>query len=156
VIPPFDPATGNLPAGTHEASWPEIMARFGTTEHRRTLLAGFRAALEILEAAGCRLIYLDGNFVTAKEIPGDFDACWEPTGVDLPQLGLLAPEFFDLRAGRKQLKLRYGGELIPIDPIIDDDGEQGTSILRIFQRDKYTKAPKGIIAIRLGDDHDHE
>lgn len=156
MIPPFDPATGNLPPGTHEASWPEIVARFGTTEHRLALLAGFQAAIEVLKSVGCRLVYLDGSFVTTKVAPEDFDACWELTGVDLPRLGLRAPEFFDMRAGRRQQKQRYGGELIPIDPIIDQDGEQGTSILRIFQRDKYTKAPKGIIAIRLGDVHDHQ
>jgi hypothetical protein len=40
---------------------------------RRTLLAGLREALGALREAGCRTVYLDGSFVTAKEAPEDFD-----------------------------------------------------------------------------------
>jgi uncharacterized protein DUF6932 len=54
VIPPFDPATGNLPPGVHEATWDEIVARYGYTPHHLALLAGLKAALDSLRAAGCR------------------------------------------------------------------------------------------------------
>ena len=104
MIPPFDPATGNLPPGIHEATWEEVVDRYGTTPYRRQLLGGFRDALAVLRDVGCRRVYLDGSFITTKEVPGDFDACWETTGVNLSQLGLTAPEFFDLRRGRRQQK----------------------------------------------------
>lgn len=131
----------------HEATLEEIAARFGTTPHRRRLLEGFREALEILRSVGCRRIYLNGSFVTAKEVPGDFDACWETTGVNLPRLGLIAPEFFDLRRDRREQKRRYGGELIAFDPTRVDE----IPIIAVFQRDKQTDAPKGIISIALGE-----
>ena len=40
-------------------------------------MAGLRAALESLKSAGCRTVYLNGSFVTSKEAPNDFDACWD-------------------------------------------------------------------------------
>jgi hypothetical protein len=148
VIPPFDPATGNLPPGIHEATWEEIVGRYGTTPYRRQLLEGFRVALDVLRSVGCRRVYLDGSFVTTKEVPGDFDACWETTGVNLPRLGLIAPGFFDLRRGRREQKRRYGGELIHYDPLVET---MEPPILDVFQHDKHTDAPKGIIAIMLGE-----
>ena len=45
-------------------------------------MTGLRAALENLKAAGCRTVYLNGSFVTSKDLPNDYDACWEEPGVD--------------------------------------------------------------------------
>lgn len=67
--------------------------------------------------------------------------------MDLPLLGLRAPEPFDLRRGRQAQKARYGGELIPVDR----SDQFGDSILDIFQRDKATGGAKGIVVIALGD-----
>ena len=74
MIPVFD-ANGNLPPGIHVVTWNELVARFGTTPHRQMLLDGLRAALLSLKDSGCRRVYIDGSFVTAKEEPGDFDGC---------------------------------------------------------------------------------
>ena len=38
--------------------------------------------MENLKNAGCLTVYLNGSFVTNKEVPNDFDACWEEDGVD--------------------------------------------------------------------------
>ncbi len=148
MIPPFDPASGNLPPGMHEAAWSEFAARYGYTAHRLRLLAGLKAALDALHAAGCRHLYVDGSFVSAKEAPGDFDACWETTGVDLPRLALLEPALFDFHAGRAAQKARFGGELFPAEVPAD---AAGTVFLDYFQRDKRTGAPKGIVVVNLGD-----
>jgi len=43
-------------------------------------------ALRLLREAGCGRAYVDGSFVTAKEVPGDFDGCWEAEGVDFDLL----------------------------------------------------------------------
>ena len=91
MIPPFDRATRNLPPGVHEAAWNELVARYGYTPHRLALLAGLKAALDALRTAGCRRVYIDGSFVTAKEAPADFDACWEVDGVDLARLDPVTP-----------------------------------------------------------------
>ena len=144
MIPPFDPATGNLPPGVHEATWDELMARYGYNQHRSALLAGLAAALDALRAAGCRRAYVDGSFISAKELPGDFDGCWEAAGVDV---NLLDPVLLDFANRRAAQKAKFRGELFlahaPADLF-------GTRFLEFFQRDKHIGAPKGIIAIDPG------
>src|SRR6266508_4338534 len=100
TVPPFSDS-GSLPEGVHDATWDEIVERFGTTERRRELLEGLRRALESLRDAGCRRAYLDGSFVTAKEEPGDFDACWEAAGVDAGLLDPVLLQFANARAAQK-------------------------------------------------------
>lgn len=46
------------------------------------MLEGLARALRDLRAAGCNRAYIDGSFITTKEHPGDFDACWDLDGVD--------------------------------------------------------------------------
>lgn len=143
MIPAFD-AGGNLPPGIHPASWDEIVTRFTTNSRRRELLDGLLDALRSLRQAGCRTAYLDGSFVTAKDLPGDFDACWEIAGVDP---GRLDRELLDFSNRRAAQKARYGGELFPAETAAEP---AGTTFLDYFRRDRDTGEPKGIIAIDLG------
>jgi len=143
VIPAFD-AGGNLPPGIHPASWDEIVTRYATNTRRRELADGLLDALRSLKGAGCRMAYLDGSFVTAKELPADFDACWEIVGVDA---GRLDRELLDFSNRRAAQKARYSGELFPAETAAD---LAGTTFLDYFQRDRDTGQPKGIIAIDLG------
>ncbi len=144
MIPEFD-ERGNVPPGVHHATWIEIVSRYATSTHRQGLLDGLLDALRSLKAAGCRTAYLDGSFITAKEHPGDFDVCWEATGVDARRLG---PELLDFSSHRAAQKARYGGELFPAETAAEPSG---TAFLDYFQRDRETGAPKGIVAISLGD-----
>jgi hypothetical protein len=143
VIPSFD-ERGNLPPGVHSATWDEIVERYAITERRTELLDGLHEAVASLRTAGCSRVYLDGSFVTDKEVPGDFDACWEVTGVDA---GLLDPVLLDFNDRRAAQKARYGGELFPAQAAAVP---AGTVFLDYFQRDRDTGEPKGIIAIDLG------
>ena len=86
MIPQFD-ADGLLPPGIHQATWDEVAGTFGNTPWRRRLLDGLEMAIDDLRQAGCRTVYIDGSFVTDKEVPNDFDACWDEEGV--------APELLD-------------------------------------------------------------
>src|SRR5205085_2675564 len=138
-IPGFGP-DGNLPPGIHWATWDEFEQRFGTTPHRKRLIAGLRAALESLRVAGCGTAYIDGSFVTIKEVPSDFDGCWEIMGVD-PTLLDRALLTFD--RGRLVQKATFGGELFPANA---KDQLSGVTFLQFFQSDKATGSPKGIIA----------
>lgn len=52
-----------------------------------------------LKAARCITIYIDGSFVTAKQKPGDFDACWEDNGVDIDYLKAIAPTLSNFGLG---------------------------------------------------------
>jgi hypothetical protein len=142
TIPPFGEG-GNLPPGIHEATWNDIVTRFGATAGRRELLAGLEEALGSLRNAGCRRAYIDGSFVTDKEEPGDFDACWEVAGVDP---GLLNPVLLDFADARAAQKHRFRGELFPAEAVADPDG---TRFLDYFQRDKLTGEPKGIVALDM-------
>lgn len=89
-------------------------------------------------------MYLDGSFVTAKDAPGDYDACWELSGVDFTTLDPVLQTF---DPGRATQKAKYKGELFPADVPAD---LFGTPFLDFFQKDKRTGQPKGIIALDLG------
>ena len=142
MIPSFD-EHGDLPPGVHRATWDEIVERYATNERREQLVNGLRAAIESLRTAGCSRVYLDGSFVTDKELPGDFDACWEADGVDAD---LLDPVLLDLSDRRRAQKAKYGGELFVADWPAEPGGKR---FIDFFQRDRVTGAAKGIVAIDL-------
>lgn len=141
-MPPFDPATGYLPPGIHAAVWDEIVARYGYSAHRLSLLAGLKDGLDALRIAGCRRAYLDGSFVTAKTAPGDFDVCWEMAGV---QVALLAPALRTFDSLRAAQKTDFKGEFLPAEAFAD----AYTLFIDFFQRAK-DGTKKGIIAVDLG------
>jgi hypothetical protein len=143
VLPAFDPASGFLPPGEHLASWDEVVDRFGWTPWRRRLLDGLAESLDLLSSAGCRRVWLNGSFVTAKEDPGDFDAVWDPADVDDD---LLDPVFgpLGMTAGRRLQKERFGGEWFP--NVLERDG--GLFFATFFQRDRNA-VDKGIVALDL-------
>jgi Family of unknown function (DUF6932) len=143
-IPAFDADSGNLPAGVHIATWDEIVSRFGWNAERIKLLAGLRQALESLKAAGCQRAYLDGSFVTEKDVPGDFDGCWEAAGVDP---GALDPVLLDFSRRRAVQKATFGGEFFVANRAA---APAGTRFVDFFQLDKTTGQAKGIVAIDLG------
>ena len=143
MIPSFD-SDGLLPPGIHWSGWDELNDRFGSTPWRRRLVAGLRAALDNLAGAGCRVVYIDGSFVTSKEVPNDYDGCWEEAGVDPTALD---PVLLTFDPGRATQKAKYMGEFFPASSIADADG---FSFHEFFQTDKYTGRQKGIVAIDLG------
>ena len=135
---------GLLPPGIHWATWGEIVERFGSSPWRQQLLAGLRRALENLRDAGCRIVYINGSFVTSRDAPGDFDACWDEQGVDPDALD---PVLLTFDPGRATQKAKYLGELFPATALA---ATEGLSFLDFFQTDKDTGERKGIIAIDLG------
>ena len=145
MIPDFDRATGLLPVGEHLATWREIVERFGGTAWREKLLAGLRNALISLKAAGCKSVYLDGSFVTAKLSPGDFDGCWNTEDVDFDLLDRIAPALLTFDVGRATQKAMYGGELFLAESAADG---RGTLFRTFFQMDRDGN-PKGIVVIDL-------
>ena len=134
---------GDLPPGVHFAQWAEVEERLAFNRRLRRLFAGFREACDLLRRAGCRLVYLDGSFVTTKPYPGDFDACWDIQNVDE---NALDPVFWDFSQGRAAQKRRFGGEFFPAQL---PEGATGRAFVEFFQVNKLTGEPKGIVAIRL-------
>jgi hypothetical protein len=142
MIPEFEPG-GNLPPGIHAASWDAFVMRFGTTDHRRRLLSGLQRALASLKLAGCRRAYIDGSFVTQKERPGDYDACWDPVGV---QAALLDPILLRFEHQRLLQKIVFFGELFPSHWPADHAGRR---FIEFFQVDKASGEQKGIVLLSV-------
>lgn len=131
-----------LPPGIHDATVSEIEERFATSETRKVLFDGFKRGLKALKSAGCKVVFLDGSFVSDKLNPGDFDACWEPIGVDVKKLD---PLFLDFSNKRRSQKVKYGGEFFPSSANADGS----CTFVKFFQMDKDTGKEKGIIRVRL-------
>ena len=142
MIPPFEPS-GELPPGIHQTTWEEVASRFGWNEHRRRLLEGLRRGIEALRLAGCATVYIDGSFVTAKDMPNDFDAFWDIQGVEPARLD---PILLVLGNQRAAQKVKYLGEFLPAQTPVD---RVGTVVLDFFQVSKFTGAVKGIVALDL-------
>ena len=81
--------------------------------------------------------------MTAKENPGDFDACWESVGVDGR---LLDPVLLTFANGRAAQKARFGGEFFIAESVADP---HGTRFLEFFQHTR-DGTPKGIVALTRG------
>ena len=128
------------------ANFDPHFARGGLTDQIPLPNKGFPSGfLENLKGAGGQTVYVDGSFVTSKEVPNDFDACWEEAGVDPT---VLDPVLLTFDPGRFTQKAKYLGELFPASAVANGDG---FSFLEFFQTDKESGRPKGIVAIHLGD-----
>jgi hypothetical protein len=142
MVPPLDPQTGYLPPGVHQTPWPDIPAVFAKNSHRAGLTDGLLRGLMNLAGAGCRIVLLDGSFISVKPLPRDYDAAWETLGVD-PHL--LDPVLLDFDNGRAAMKAKYGGEFFPASSIAG----AGLVYRDFFQKDR-NGIPKGVLEIDLG------
>lgn len=144
MIPEFTDI-GLLPPGIHWTTIDEVVSKFGFNQHRKKLLVGLKKAIGALKSAGCKEIYLDGSFVTNKEFPNDYDACWFPVGVNPSKLDSV---FLDFKNKRAAQKAKYMGEFL-VGSMNADSSTKGLSVLNFFQIDKETGAIKGIIGLKL-------
>ena len=138
----------SLPLGTGSASGPATPTPYGTTAAGRFApvrvcsIRGLLAACWNLAAAGCRALLLDGSFVTAKPVPGDYDGAWETEGVD-PEI--LDPVLLDFSDGRAAMKAKYLGDLFPASAV----AEPGV-LFRDFFRTDREGVEKGVVLVNLG------
>jgi hypothetical protein len=86
---------------------------------------------------------LDGSYVTGKPRPGDFDACWDPSGVEGRKLDPVFLEFGNRRAAQKAA---FKGEFFPSSMMCADVGQ---AFIEFFQLDRSSGNRKGIISISL-------
>ncbi len=150
MIPDPVPLQGSpwpvLPPGIHPASLSEVRDSFGANTWRAQLFAGLLDALTRLKHSGCQTVYLDGSYVTGKPHPADFDACWDPNGVDPRKLD---PVFLKFDNGREAQKARFKGEFFPSSMMCLD---VGAGFLDFMQRDRFSGHAKGILEISLSTD----
>ena len=138
----IDSSTGYLPPGAHTVTWGQLVDLCGGNSHRLSLLVGLKNALLNLKSAGCKVVLIDGSFVSDKQLPNDYDGAWDTSGVD-PNLIDVILLTFD--AGRKTMKAKYGGELFPSSGL----AEPGQTYWEFFQTDRDGN-PKGVLLVELG------
>jgi hypothetical protein len=153
LIPLFDPETGGLPPGDHQATLDEIRTRLGFTPRRRWLWKGLRAAVEAFWNASIEEIYIDGSFCTEKPDPGDVDGYWvEP---DLGVYDRIDPYWIDFTsvfvqsAGKWRWRMwaDHGVEFF-IHPAMQATAEEGFP--EFFRRDR-TGRSRGVIRVIRSD-----
>ncbi len=144
MIPDFN-RSGKLPAGIHTTTLDEFENRFGFNNRRQKFIKGLKLAISHLKEINCKVIYVDGSFVTNKLLPNDYDALWEVTGLDWAEAQRKHSIFTDLSAGTKKQKVMYFGEFYPAEVI---EGRSGEPFLTFFQRDR-DGTKKGIIRINI-------
>ena len=105
-------------------------------------MGGLLAACRNLAGAGCGGLLLDGSFVSASALPGDYDAAWETAGVDP---GLLDPVLLDFSHGRAAMKAKYLGDLFPASALAAPE-----VLYRDFFRTDRNGVEKGVVLIDLG------
>ncbi|MCY3883687.1 MAG: hypothetical protein OXG24_02100 [Gammaproteobacteria bacterium] len=127
------------------ATLAETRNKFAFNSLRRRLFGGFLEAVQNFSNARCALVFLNGSYVTDDPNPSDYDACWNPIGVDRNRLDpiLWSPEF------RSQQKTRYGGEFFPSTSIVSGTNQ---TFLDFFQFERLTGERKGILQIDLETD----
>lgn len=135
-----------LPPGVHLASLSEVKGLFATNPWRRDLFFGLVDGSGKLVVAGCSTVFLDGSYVSGKPKPGDFDACWDPKGVDPTRLD---PVFLNFKNGRAAQKAVFKGEFFPSSMICADVGK---AFIEFMQQDRFTGKQKGILSISLSAD----
>lgn len=99
--------------------------------------------MDHLHYVGCRTIYVDGSFVTAKKRPNDYDACWAVDGVKIERLDPVLMSFTP--AGKAEMAAKYGGDIRPdaFSPV-----ELDMTYLQFFQVDRDGEG-KGIVRLEL-------
>ena len=142
MIVEFDPKTGYLPLGVHDAEWCDVADRFAGNSHRTRLIGGLLAACRNLAAAGCGELLLDGSFVAAKSLPADYDGAWKTVGVDPDRLD---PVLLDFSNRRAAMKAKYLGDLFPASAF----AAPGV-LYRDFFRTDRNGVEKGVVLIDLG------
>lgn len=140
---------GNIEPGVYVIPWDDFTELYGYTYPRKFMISGMKVALHALKSCNCQRVFIDGSFVTENPKPGDWDGCFDPTGMsskDEMKLYTNYPVFADIDHPRLQQKMLFKGEIFPSTTIIDKSGK---TIFELFQEDKKDKSPKGIIQISL-------
>jgi hypothetical protein len=143
MTPAFDPSTGYLPAGVHPMDWGCFGSNFGWNSRRRRLASGLYRAVTNLRNAGCRSVVVDGSFVTSKDQPVDYDAAFDPVGVNG---SLVDPVLLKHDDERKAMRAKYFGEVFPRGALAC--AKMGMIYSDFFQQDR-SGLSKGIVFLDL-------
>jgi hypothetical protein len=145
MIPQFTDE-GLLPPGVRETDLQELKEKMGWSRKRRELLEGLEEALELLASWGVVRVYLDGSFVTDKDLLNDIDGCYDlAEDVSAEDLGRLAPIFPPSPSNRAEAKRRFGVDYFPAAAT---ELGSGQPFLRFFQTDREGRE-RGVLSVEL-------
>lgn len=144
-IPDFD-ANGNLPPGVYAVTLKDIGVRYAWNTQRRKLYQGLRKALMNLSSAGVRRVWINGSFITKKDLPNDIDGCWEAS--DSLDTDLLDPVFLETHPPRVAMKDKFGVDFLISGTALRDRRARGRTVEGFFQIDRNGNA-KGILLVDL-------
>ena len=126
--------------GIYEYTLEKLERDFATNKKRKDLFEDIKRLAKELKDAGCEFLYIDGSFITRKETPGDFDACWEPFVRNNKQVNALLLE--DSTFASSWRKEMFSGDIFP------RFGEYGDRVEK-WQVDSRNGKVKGVISIDL-------
>ena len=158
MIPLFDPETGALPPGDHQATLEQIAKRLGFTPRRRWLLKALRAAVEAFWTAGIEEVYIDGSFCTEKPDPGDIDGYWvEPDSevyerIDPYWIDFTLVRVQSVRKWKWRMWTDHGVEFF-IHPAMQATAEE--KFPQFFRHDREGR-PRGVIQVIRSERNDQE
>lgn len=146
LIPKFDD-NGYLPEGIYDALLIEYEQCFVYNVVRREIHAGLLRLIKELKTIGCKSVFIDGSFVTAKEHPNDVDVCWDDRGLDYEDVEKKMPILWDLDPPRTNQQLLYRADIFPAFII---EGGSKKMFIDFFQQIKHEEhRNKGIIKIDI-------
>lgn len=150
MIPEFD-ENGRLPAGIHVATLREFEERYLLNETRKELYEGLKKLIADFKKIECKVIYIDGSFVTSKVFPKDIDVCWGNIKMMynddyLHFVDSLFPVFFKFEYPRLEQHQFYNCDIFPA---YLKEGKSKRYFIDFFQLDKGTNEKKGIIQINI-------
>jgi hypothetical protein len=141
-IPPL--RKGFMPPGIHRATWEQLRKIFGTNALRKSHIQRLEEICTTLARAGCAAIYLGGSMISAKMQPFDFDACWQPEGVDINLLKEEAPELFQAYGARS---MRFGGDIWMCFEPVTDGYRRETRALQFLQENRRQRVKVGVLLL---------
>ena len=132
------------------ATWKEFKERFGYNQKRIWLLEGLKMLLHELDKVRCSAVYVDGSFVTNKEMLRDYDLCWKMEGVLIEDLDPVLTNY--TLQGKMLIAEKYRGDIRGAEFSVR---ETGASYLAFFQHDRDGRV-KGVVKLTPSDGEDHD
>jgi hypothetical protein len=105
MLPPYN-SYGYLPPGNYQISC-AFHDYFSGNKRRERLVNGFFGLAKLLAQVGCTQIWVGGSLTTDKELPKDFDGCFDRTEINWYS-SQLDPVLTDALEQEK----RFGGSLV--------------------------------------------
>lgn len=134
---------GYLPEGIHECTLQELEERFTFNLKRKKLFEGLSRLIHKLGSIHCKVIYIDGSFVSEKQLPSDVDVCFECAEENWEFAVLMVGDFWK---DQESFQRDYNCNVFPSNLFIEGGK---LYYLDFFQRIKNTNIPKGILKIKL-------